>query len=71
VHTELALVKAIPSTDVKLFVPSDLGLGCDEQGARILVQKVKEGVRKAVESAGIPMTVVRPGGLFESSLAVG
>ncbi|KAH6660820.1 hypothetical protein BKA67DRAFT_549289 [Truncatella angustata] len=66
-----ALVKAIPNTNVKLFVPSDLSIRNDEQGMRVDVNKVKDDVEKAAQKAGIPTTVILPACFAESSLATG
>ncbi|KAI2623069.1 NmrA-like family protein [Hypoxylon sp. NC1633] len=66
-----AFVKAIPKTNVKLFVPSDLGFRPDEKGLRIPVPKTKDEVEKAAKAAGIPTTVVLVGCFAESGLATG
>ncbi|KAM0511988.1 hypothetical protein ACHAPE_009344 [Trichoderma viride] len=60
-------IRAIPKTNVKLFVPSDLGYRVDEVMATIPVLKAKAGVEKASKDAGIPTTVVLPGNLAEST----
>lgn len=60
-------IQAIPKTNVKLFVPSDLGYRVDEKMATIPVLKAKAGVEKASKDAGIPTTVVLPGNLAEST----
>ncbi|KAJ5970416.1 uncharacterized protein N7479_000334 [Penicillium vulpinum] len=62
-------VKAIPHTNVKLFVPSDLAFRCDEQGLRVPVNKVKFEVEIAAKNAGIPTTIILPGYFAESSLS--
>ncbi|KAI8627475.1 NAD(P)-binding protein [Xylariaceae sp. FL1651] len=64
-----AFVKAIPSTNVRLFVPSDLGFRVDEHGMRIPVNKAKQDVEDAAKAAGIPTTVVLVGCFTESALA--
>lgn len=66
-----AFVKAIPKTEVKLFVPSDLAFRCDEQGLRIDVNRAKDEVEKAAREAGIPTTVVLPGCFAEPALNAG
>ncbi|KAJ5632087.1 hypothetical protein N7490_008426 [Penicillium lividum] len=71
VEIQYAFVKALPHTDVKLFVPSDLAFRCDEQGLRVGVNKMKDQVEKAAEAAGIPMTIVLPGLFAESALSSG
>lgn len=63
------LVAAIAKTKVKLFVPSDLGFRCDEEGRRIPVMGAKSAIEDAAREAGIPMTVIWPGVLAESSLS--
>jgi hypothetical protein len=63
------LVKAIPETGVRLFVPSDLAARYDEQGLRIPVNRSKYEVEDAARAAGIPMTVVLPGNFAEFALA--
>ncbi|KAK8039429.1 NAD(P)-binding protein [Apiospora rasikravindrae] len=67
-----AFVKAIPQAKgVKLFVPSDLAWRHTPQGLRVRVNKVKDEVERAARDAGIPTTVVLPGGFAESFLAAG
>ncbi|KAI3058766.1 hypothetical protein CBS147353_10659 [Aspergillus niger] len=63
-----ALVKAIPRTKVKLFVPSDLAARYDEQGLRVPVNRAKLEVENAARAAGIPVTVVLPGNFAEFAL---
>ncbi|KAL3450254.1 hypothetical protein BJX65DRAFT_305099 [Aspergillus insuetus] len=63
------LVKAIPETGVRLFVPSDLAARYDEQGLRIPVNRNKYEVEDAARAAGISMTVVLPGNFAEFALA--
>ncbi|TQN64947.1 Eugenol synthase 1, partial [Colletotrichum shisoi] len=58
VGREHGFVKAIPRTDVKLFVPSDLSLRYGEEGLKVPIIKKKEELQEAVRQAGIPMTVV-------------
>jgi hypothetical protein len=60
-------IRAIPKTNVKLFVPSDLGYRVDEMMATIPVLKAKAEVEKASKDAHIPTTVVLPGNLAEST----
>ncbi|KAI1125135.1 NAD(P)-binding protein [Nemania abortiva] len=62
-------VKAIPSTNVKLFVPSDLSFRVDAQGLRIPALKAKHEVEEAAKAAGIPTAVVLVGAFTESALA--
>lgn len=62
-------IRAIPNTNVKLFVPSDLGSRVDEERATIPVLKAKAEVEKASKNAGIPTTVVLPGNFAESTFA--
>ncbi|KAI0376617.1 NmrA-like family protein [Hypomontagnella monticulosa] len=72
VERQHAFVKAIPSTNVKLFVPSDLGLRMpDEQGLRVPVNKAKDEVETAAKKAGIPTTVILPGCFAESAFSSG
>ncbi|KAI1370131.1 hypothetical protein F4677DRAFT_439185 [Hypoxylon crocopeplum] len=63
-----AFVKAIPSTSVKMFSPSDLAARYDEQGLLILVNKAKMEVEMAAKEAGIPTTIVLPGNFAEFAL---
>ncbi|KAH6722660.1 nmrA-like family protein [Leptodontidium sp. MPI-SDFR-AT-0119] len=58
VSREFGFVSAIPRTNVKLFVPSDLGLRYGEDGMAIPLLKKKEQVQEATRQAGIPLTVV-------------
>ncbi|KAI0867846.1 NAD(P)-binding protein [Hypoxylon argillaceum] len=64
-----AFIKAIPKTNVKLFVPSDLAFRVDEQGLRIPANKTKREVEEAAKAAGVPTAVVLVGAFTESSLA--
>ncbi|KAF7539694.1 hypothetical protein G7054_g1971 [Neopestalotiopsis clavispora] len=64
-----AFIKAIPKTNVKLFVPSDLAARYDEQGLRIGVNGAKAAVESAAREASIPMTIVLPGNFAEFALA--
>ncbi|KAI1767518.1 NmrA-like family protein [Hypoxylon sp. FL1150] len=69
---QLGFVKAIPRTNVKIFVPSDLGIRVlDEQGLRVPVNKTKAEVEKTAHAAGIPTTVVVPGCFAESAFSIG
>ncbi|KAI4593974.1 hypothetical protein KJ359_008762 [Pestalotiopsis sp. 9143b] len=61
-------VKAIPKTNVKLFVPSDLAARYDEQGLRIGVNGAKAAVESAAKEASIPTTIVLPGNFAEFAL---
>lgn len=61
-------VKAIPKTQVKLFVPSDLAARYDEQGNSIPVNRHKSEVERAARLAGIPITVILPGNFAEFAL---
>ncbi|KAJ5167086.1 NmrA-like family protein [Penicillium canariense] len=65
------LVNAIPQTNVKLFVPSDLAFRCDEQGLQIAVNRGKIEVEEAAKRKGIPTTIVLPGLFAESFLCTG
>lgn len=58
VSREFGFVQAIPRTNVKLFVPSDLGLRYGEDGMAIPLLKKKKQVQEAAQQAGIPLTVV-------------
>ncbi|OGM49494.1 fungal specific transcription factor [Aspergillus bombycis] len=69
VTRQLALVNAIPKTNVRLFVPSDLAARYDEQGLRIPVNHAKDGIERAARAAGIPVTVVLTGNFAEFALA--
>ncbi|KAI0551942.1 NAD(P)-binding protein [Xylaria curta] len=62
-------IKAIPSTNIKLFVPSDLSFRVDEQGLRIPANKAKQEVENAAKAAGVPTAVLLVGVFTESSLA--
>jgi hypothetical protein len=63
------LVKAIPRTNVKLFVPSDIAHRVDEQGLLIPVNKAKFEVEEAAKQARIPTTVVLPVFFTESAIS--
>ncbi|KAI1817020.1 NAD(P)-binding protein [Poronia punctata] len=63
------IIKAIPRTNVKLFVPSDFGFRVDEQGLRVPANKAKREVEEAARAAGVPIAVVYVGSFTESSLA--
>ena len=69
VSREHGFVKAIPRTNVKLFVPSDLGLRYGEQALKIPIIKKKVEVQEAVRQAGIPMTVVLISNFAEFTLS--
>ncbi|BCS30148.1 uncharacterized protein APUU_80451A [Aspergillus puulaauensis] len=69
VTRQLGLVNAIPKTNVRLFVPSDLAARYDEQGLRIPVNHAKHEVERAARAAGIPVTVVLTGNFAEFALA--
>ncbi|KAJ5935792.1 hypothetical protein N7466_005339 [Penicillium verhagenii] len=71
IEIQYAFIKALPHTDVKLFVPSDLAFRSNEQGLRVRVNKVKDEVENAAKAAGIPMTIVLPGLFAESALSSG
>lgn len=49
-------------------MPSDMSHEIDEQGLKIPVLKLKREVEEATKTAGIGMTLVRPGYLVESSI---
>ncbi|KAI1214557.1 NmrA-like family protein [Annulohypoxylon truncatum] len=67
-----AFVKAIPSTNVKLFVPSDLGVRADdEQGLRVPMKKTKDEVEEAAKKADISTTMVQVGCFAESAFSIG
>ncbi|CAG8053523.1 unnamed protein product, partial [Penicillium salamii] len=61
-------VEAIPKTQVKLFVPSNLAARYDEQGNTIPVNRQKSEVETAARQAGIPITVILPGNFAEFAL---
>ncbi|KAL4885469.1 NmrA-like family-domain-containing protein [Aspergillus karnatakaensis] len=63
------LIRAIPHTDVKLFVPSDLAARYDATGLRIPMNKAKDEVERAARKLGIPMAIVLPGNFAEFALA--
>ncbi|OJI96488.1 hypothetical protein ASPVEDRAFT_78256 [Aspergillus versicolor CBS 583.65] len=69
VTRQLGLVNAIPKTNVRLFVPSDLAARYDKQGLRIPVNQAKDEVEIAARAAGIPVTVVLTGNFAEFALA--
>lgn len=69
ISRQLALVAALPHTDVKLFVPSNMSHQIDEDGMRLAVNKAKVEVENAARDAKIAMATVLPGYLVESSLA--
>ncbi|KAM3477375.1 hypothetical protein MY8738_006457 [Beauveria namnaoensis] len=58
IDRELGLVRAIPRTGVKLFVPSDLGLQYDQEALAIPVLQKKANVLEATRQANIPFTVI-------------
>ncbi|KAF1731558.1 Eugenol synthase 1 [Beauveria bassiana] len=58
IDRELGLVRAIPRTGVKLFVPSDLGLQYDQEALAIPVLQKKANVLEAARQANIPFTVI-------------
>lgn len=62
-------IEAIPKTQVKLFVPSDLAARYDEQGNSIPVNRQKSEVEKTARLAGISTTVVLPGNFAEFALS--
>jgi hypothetical protein len=64
-----SFIKAIPSTNVKLFVPSDLAFRADKQGLRIPAIRDKDEVEEAAKAAGVPTAVVLVGAFTESALA--
>ncbi|KAF5011561.1 hypothetical protein FDECE_2326 [Fusarium decemcellulare] len=66
---QLAFVKAIPHTNVKLFCPSALAAHYDEQGLRIPDIRAKHEVELATEKASIPITTVLPGNFAELALS--
>ncbi|KAL4905052.1 hypothetical protein BDW74DRAFT_178062 [Aspergillus multicolor] len=63
------LVRAIPHTNVQLFVPSDLAARYDTTGLRISVNKAKDEVERAAREKGIPLAIVLPGNFAEFALA--
>ncbi|KAJ5015975.1 hypothetical protein K4K57_012373 [Colletotrichum sp. SAR 10_99] len=69
VSREYGFIKAIPRTNVKLFVPSDMGLRYGEEGRLVPFIKAKEDLQQAVLDAGIPMTVVLIGNFAEFTLS--
>ncbi|KAJ5698111.1 NmrA-like family protein [Penicillium macrosclerotiorum] len=71
IEKQHALIKAIPHTNVKLFVPSDLAFRCDEMSSLVHVNRVKDEVERAAREAGIPTTVILPGCFAESGLNTG
>lgn len=68
VTRQLSLVNAIPKTNVRFFVPSDLAARYDEQGLCITVNHAKVEVERAARAAGIPVTVVLTGNFAEFAL---
>ncbi|KAI0849110.1 NmrA-like family protein [Daldinia vernicosa] len=72
VSKQHAFIKAIPSTNVKLFVPSDLGFrNYSESALRVPVLKAKFEVEEAAKEAKIPTTLVYVGSFAESTLSIG
>ncbi|KAF4968098.1 hypothetical protein FSARC_4459 [Fusarium sarcochroum] len=69
INHQLALIGALPHTDVRLFVPSDLAYKISEEQMLIPSLKAKVDVEKAAEIAGIQTTVIRPGNFVESTFA--
>ncbi|KAL7625745.1 hypothetical protein AAE478_004968 [Parahypoxylon ruwenzoriense] len=70
VERQHAFIKAMPNTDVKLFVPSELGMRAhDEQGRRVPLMKAKEGVQQVAKAAGIRTTAILVGCLIEPAFA--
>ncbi|RDH36747.1 hypothetical protein BDQ94DRAFT_167619 [Aspergillus welwitschiae] len=53
---QYGFVKAIPRTNVRLFVPSDFCLRYCEQGMRMPCMTAKAKLEKASKDAGIPET---------------
>ncbi len=69
IDREYGFVEAIPRSNVKLFVPSDLGLRYGEEGLKVPILKKKEELQEAVKEAGIPMTVVLISNFAEFTLS--
>ncbi|OTB01757.1 hypothetical protein M426DRAFT_14212 [Hypoxylon sp. CI-4A] len=70
VPSQSEIVKAIPKTNVKLFVPSELGFRAfDEQGLRVPALKDKREVEEVAKELGVPVSVVLLGNFAESGLA--
>ncbi|KAH6957483.1 hypothetical protein DER45DRAFT_632392 [Fusarium avenaceum] len=69
VNHQFALISALPHTDVRLFVPSDLAHKMTQEQMLIPNLRVKLEVEQAARDAGLPTTVVRPGNLVESTLS--
>jgi uncharacterized protein YbjT (DUF2867 family) len=61
-------VAALPKTNVKLFVPSNLALRVDEEGLRVPALAAKRNIEEAARAAGIPLCIVLPGNFVESNL---
>ncbi|RKK65760.1 hypothetical protein BFJ69_g16005 [Fusarium oxysporum] len=68
VDAEQGFVRAIPRTQVQLFIPSDLGLRYGEEGMLIPLLKKKKDVQEAARQAGIPLTVILIANLAEYTL---
>ncbi|GLA28229.1 NAD(P)-binding protein [Aspergillus phoenicis ATCC 13157] len=66
---QYGFVKAIPKTNVRLFVPSDFCLRYCEQGMRMPCMVAKAKLEKASKDAGIPTTVVHAGNFAEFTLS--
>ncbi|KAH6610502.1 hypothetical protein Trco_000522 [Trichoderma cornu-damae] len=69
VEKQYNFIRAVPKTNVKLFVPSDLGSRVGGEEETIPVLKAKAEVEKASRDAGIPTTVILPGNFAESTFA--
>ncbi|PYI16562.1 NAD(P)-binding protein [Aspergillus violaceofuscus CBS 115571] len=62
------LIRAIPKTNVQLFVPSDLAVRYSGQGLGIELINAKIKVEEAAERLGVPITVVLTGNFAEFAL---
>ncbi|KAI8960081.1 NmrA-like family protein [Daldinia sp. FL1419] len=72
VQKQHAFIKAIPKTNVKLFVPSELGFRTYTEAAlQVPVLKAKFEIEEAAKEADIPTTLVYVGSFAESTLSIG
>ena len=69
IASQFAMLKAIPHTQVKLFVPSELGSNLTPVQSKIGPLNSKDAVSRAAKKAGIPTTLIWPGSLVESTFA--
>lgn len=69
VDREHGFIEAIPISNVKPLVPSDLGLRYGEEGLKVPILKNKEEPQDTIRQAGILMTVVLISNFAEFTLS--